>query len=147
MPKSSPLLFLFAFAMAACNPFASDDAEAEVCREQQRDVLVDQTLAPEMPSAPFTVTPGDEVWVGLIADSDFSESALLSQVTGLYVIEDGAQVEYTRNAVDFVVTDAPYLDYDREGQFNLFELPPGDYQVWSLKAPQIAVVSCAAEAD
>jgi hypothetical protein len=88
------------------------------------------------------------VQCGVYADtihSDFSESAPFSQVTGLYVIEDGARVEYTRNAVDFIVTDARYLDYDREGQFNLFELPPGDYQPWSLKAPNITVVSCAAD--
>ena len=51
-------------------------------------------------------------------------------------------VEYTRNDIDFVVTDDPYLDYDRQGELNRFEFPPGRYQVWSIKAPEIAVVSC-----
>ncbi|MDP9463846.1 MAG: hypothetical protein M3P52_04415 [Actinomycetota bacterium] len=142
MPRTSRLTLLFVFVTAACSPFASGDAEPEVCPPQERDVLVAEKLTPETPSTPFAVTADDDVWVGLIADSDFSESALLSQVTGLYVIEEGDSVEYTRNDVDFVVTDDPYLDYDRQGEFNRFELPPGRYQVWSIKAPEIAVVSC-----
>jgi hypothetical protein len=33
------------------------------------------------------------------------------------VIEEGDAAEYARNDVDFVVTDDPFLDFDREGQF------------------------------
>jgi hypothetical protein len=142
MPRTSRPTLLLVFVTAACNPFAADDAEPEVCPPNERDVLVAEKLTPETPSTPFTVTADDEVWAGLIADSDFSASALLSQVTGLYIIEEGDSVEYTRNDIDFVVTDDPYLDYDRAGEFNRFEFPPGRYQVWSIKAPEIAVVSC-----
>ena len=106
--------------------------------------LIRIPLTPEMPSTPFTVPADEQIWVGLIADSDFSESALLSQVAGLYVIEKGESVEYSRNDLDFVATDAAYLDFDGEGQFRPFEMPPGSYQVWSMKAPEIAVVSCGA---
>jgi len=105
-------------------------------------VLVAETLTPETASTPFAVAANDEVWVGLIADSDVSESALFSQVTGLFVLERGDAVAYTRNDIDFIVTDDPYLDYSRQGEFTRFEFPPGDYQVWSTKAPEIMVVSC-----
>jgi hypothetical protein len=142
MPRTSQPALLLAFVIAACSPFASDDAEPEVCPPQERDVLVAEKLTPETPSTPFAVTADDEVWVGLIADSDFSASAVASQVTGLYVIEEGDSVEYTRNEIDFVATDDPYLDYNREGEFSRFEFPPGSYQVWSTKAPEIAVISC-----
>ena len=146
MPRTSRLILLLLVVVATtgCNPFASDDAQPDVCREQDRVTLVAESLTPEMPSTPFTVPADEQIWVGLIADSDFSESALLSQVTGLYVIEKGESVEYSRNDLDFVVTDAAYLDFDGEGQFRPFEMPPGDYQVWSMKAPEIAVVSCGA---
>ncbi len=136
------VLFLLVVATAGCAAFVSENAEPEVCREPDRVTLVAETLTAETPSASFTVVADEQIWVGLMADSDFSESALLSQVTGLYVIENGESIEYTRNDLDFVVTDAAYLDFDHEGQFNLFDMPPGDYQVWSLKAPEIAVVSC-----
>ncbi len=142
MPRTSRLTLLLAIATAACGPFASDEAAPDVCRAQDRDVLVAEQLAPETPSTPFEVAADEEIWVGLIADSDFSPDALFSQVTGLYVIDEGDPVEYTRDATDFVVVDDPYLDYDREGQFRRFDLPPGRYQLWSVKAPEIAVVSC-----
>ena len=136
------LLLLVVVATTGCNPFASDDAQPDVCREQDRVTLVAESLTPEMPSTPFTVPADEQIWVGLIADSDFSPDALFSQVTGLYAIAEGDPVEYTRDATDFIVTDDPYLDYDREGQFRRFELPPGTYQLWSVKAPEITVVSC-----
>ncbi len=146
MPRTSQLTLLLAFATAACNPFASDEVAPDVCRAQDRDVLVAEQLSPETPSTPFAVTGDDEIWVGLIADSDFSPDALFSQVTGLYAIAEGDAVEYTRDATDFIVVDDPYLDYDREGQFRRFELPPGTYQLWSVKAPEITVVSCGSPA-
>ena len=49
---------------------------------------------------------------------------------------------YTRDDLDVVVTDDPYVDFDRPGQFVPFEFAPGNYQVWSMKTPQIAVVVC-----
>jgi hypothetical protein len=142
MPRTSRLILLLAFATTARNPFAADEATPDVCRAQDRDVFVAEQLSPETPSAPFTVTGDDEVWVGLIADSDFSPDALFSQVTGLYVIAEGDSVEFTRDATGFIVVDDPYLDYDREGQFRRFELAPGTYQLWSVKAPEITVVAC-----
>ena len=80
MPGISRLTLLLVFVTAACGPFASENAEPEVCPPQDRDVLVAEKLTPETPSTPFSVTAEDEVWAGLIADSDFSESALFSQV-------------------------------------------------------------------
>jgi len=135
-------MLLLAVPTAACNPFASGEAEPEVCPEQEREVLVAEQLANDSPSMPFTADAGADVWVGLIADSDYSVSALFSQVTGLYVISEGDAAAYTRNNLDFVVTDDPYIDFDREGEFVPFEFAPGTYQVWSTKAPQIAVVVC-----
>jgi hypothetical protein len=141
-PTISRVVPLLAVAVSACNPFASEAAEPEVCREQQREVLVNEQLAPETPSTSFVVTGDDEIWVGLIADSDVTPGALFSQVTGLYAIAEGDPVEYTRGTTDFIVVDDPYLGYDSEGQFRRFELPPGTYQLWSVKAPEVAVVSC-----
>ena len=105
-------------------------------------MLVAEELTKDSPSTPFTVDAGDGVWVGLIADSDYSPSALFSQVTGLYVIGEGDAVAYTRDDLDFVVTDDPFVDFDREGQFVPFEFAPGTYHVWSTKTPEIAVVVC-----
>jgi hypothetical protein len=142
MPRTSRLILLLAFATAACNPFASDEAAPDVCRAQDRDVLVAEQLSPATPSTPFTVTGDEVIWVGLIADSDFSPDALFSQVTGLYVIAEGDPVEFTRDATGFIVVDDPYLDYDHEAQFRRFQPGPGIYQLWSVKAPEIAVVAC-----
>lgn len=105
-------------------------------------MLVDEGFAKDSPSTPFTADAGADVWVGLLADSDYSASALFPQVTGLYVISEGDAVEYSRDDLDFVVTDDPYVDFDREGQFVPFEFAPGTYAVWSTKTPQIAVVVC-----
>ena len=127
---------------SSCNPIASDEAEPEVCREQEREVLVAEELHEGSPSTPFAVDVADDVWVGLISDSDYSPSALFSQVTGLYLIDEGDVVAYTRDDLDFVVTDDPYVDFDREGQFVPFEFAPDIYQVWSIKTPEIAVVVC-----
>lgn len=135
-------MIVLTVACSACNPIASDEAEPEVCREQKREVLVAEELHKDSPSTPFTVDAGDDVWVGLIADSDYSSSALFSQVTGLYVIDESDVVAYTRDDLDFVVTDDPYIDFDREGQFVRYEFAPGAYRVWSIKTPKIAVVVC-----
>lgn len=142
MPVSPWLTPLLAVTAAACAPFSSDEAEPEVCAEQQREVLIAEELTAYSPSTPFTVDASDGVWVSLIADSDSSPSALFSQVTGLYLIEAGDAVAYTRNDLDVVVTDDPYVDFDREGQLVPFEFTPGTYQVWSTKAPEIAVLVC-----
>ena len=142
MPTSSWLMLLLAVTGAACNPIASDEAEPEVCREQEREVLVAEELKKDSASTPFMVDAGDDVWVGLITDSDYSPSALFSQVTGLYVIDKGDAVAYARDDLDFVVTDDSYIDFDREGQFVPFEFGPDSYQIWSIKTPEIAVVVC-----
>jgi hypothetical protein len=72
--RSPWLMLLLAVAASACNPIVSEEAEPEVCREQEREVLVAEELRRDSPSTPFTVDAGDDVWVGLIADSDFSPS-------------------------------------------------------------------------
>lgn len=135
-------MIVLAVTASACNPIASDETEPKVCREREREVLVAEKLHKDSPSTPFTVDAGDDVWVGLIADSDYSPSALFSQVTGLYVIDEGDVVAYTRDDLDLVVTDDPYVDFDREGQFVPVEFTPDIYQVWSIKTPEIAVVVC-----
>ena len=135
-------MIVLAVTGSACNLIASDEAEPEVCREQEREVLIAEELHKDAPSTPFTVDAGDDVWVGLITDSDYSPSALFSQVTGLYVVEEGDVVAYTRDDLGFVVTDDAYIDFDREGQFVPFEFSPDSYQVWSIKTPEIAVVVC-----
>ena len=99
-------MLVLGMTVSACNPIASDGAESGVCREQEREVLVAEKLHKDSPSTPFTVDAGDDVWVGLIADSDYSPSALFSQVTGLYVVDEGDVVAYTRDDLGFVVTDA-----------------------------------------
>jgi hypothetical protein len=142
MSRSSWLALGLAVPVAACNPFASSEAEPEVCPEQEREVLVAEELAEDSPSTPFTAHAGADVWVGLLADSDYSTSALFSQVAGLYVLSEGDAVAYTRDDLDFVVIDDPSVDFDREGQFVPFEFAPGTYEVWSTETPQIAVVVC-----
>ncbi len=72
-----------------------------------REVLVAEELRKDSPSTPFTVDAGDDVWIGLIADSDHSSSALFSQVTGRCAKQEGDVVAYTRDDLDFLVTDDP----------------------------------------
>lgn len=137
------LVLTAAALVVACGPDDSAGGEtAEVCPPADREVLVDEELARETPSSAFVVDPGDDVWVGLIVDHDVSPSALFSQVTGLYLIDEGAPVEYTRDSVGFLVTDAPYLDYDEQGQFIRLDADPGAYQLWSTKSPEVQVVRC-----
>jgi hypothetical protein len=136
------ILIPLALLASACNLFGSDDVGRQVCRPEDREVLVAEELGVETPSTPFEFAARDDVWVGLITDSDLSSSALFSQAGGFYVIEEGDVVEYTRNDLDFVVTDDPYLDFDSEGQFVPFDFPAGAYQLWSLKALEVAVVVC-----
>ncbi len=81
-----------------------------------------------------------DVWVGLLTDSDYSSSALFSQVAGFYVIDEGDAVAYGRDDLDFVVTDDSYVGFGREGQFVPFEFGPDSYQIWSINTPEIAVV-------
>ena len=140
-------MLVLGMTVSACNPIASDGSESGVCREQEREVLVAEKLDKDSRSTPFTVDAGDDVWVGLIADSDYSPSALFSQVTGLYVVEEGDVVAYTRDDLGFVVTDDVYIDFDREGQFVPLEFSPDSYQVWSIKTPEIAVVVCPPATD
>jgi len=145
MPKPSHLIVLLALAATACSPFASEDTEPEVlvCREQDRTILVDEKLTPKTPSTAFTVPADEQIWVGLIVDPG-SSSWLFSEVSGMYVLDEGEPVEFTYNNLNRLITDDEYLDYDRQGQYMLFDMPPGGYQLWSKGGPEIAVVSCGA---
>ena len=131
---------VLAVAIVGCN--SPDDALREVCNEQDRVTLLAETLTPETPSTPFEVSADETVWVSVIADSDFSESALFSRVTGLYLIEHGDAIAYERDELDFVLTDDVSVNFHREGQFRPIEVRPGRYQLWSMKAPVIEVVTC-----
>ncbi len=138
-----------AAAVGACGwrNEGESSADATVCRAVDGEVAVDEQLSPDTPSGPFVVEPDVAVWVGLIADSDFSESALFSTVTGLFLIDKTAPVEYSRDGAGGVVTDAPYLDFDHEGQFVRLDVGPGEYRLWSVKAPRVQVIRCKTSAD
>lgn len=135
------LVSAVAAAGVACTS-CGDGSEVSVCRAVDREVLVDEELSPDTPSSTFGMGPDDEVWVAVTADHDVSPSALFSRVTGLFVIEEGASVEYTRDSTGGVVTDAPPLVFDEEGQFVPLEVEPGAHQLWSTTSPEIQVVRC-----
>ena len=140
------LTFLLAIATASVACSSEEDSanasESTFCRDVDREVLVDEQLSPGIPSSAFVVEAEDHVWVGLIADSDVSPSALFSMVTGLYVIDEGAPVEYSRDGTGAVVTDAAHLDFAEQAQFVRFDDRPGAFQIWSVKSPQVQVVRC-----
>ena len=127
--------------VAACT---SDGRSSEVlvCRAADGESLVEEHLSPDTPSSTFRVGVDGDVWVAVIADGDVSGSALFSRVTGLFVIDEGDPVDYTRDSTGGVVTDAPYLDFDEQGQFVPLEVEPGAYQLWSTKSPEVQVVRC-----
>ena len=151
MPRTFRLSLILAIAVVGTACGSGDDGgdgdDAGVCREVDREVLVDEQLSPEQPSSPFAVGADDDIWVSVVADGDVSGSALVSQVSGLYVVEEGAPVEFERDGTGAVVTDAPYLDFDEQGQFVPLESAPGSYQLWSIKSPEIQVVSCPPATD
>lgn len=151
MSRLARLSLVVAVAAVGVACGSDDDGESgtdgAVCRAVNREVVIDEQLSPDEPSSGFVVEADDDVWVGLIADGDVSESALLSQVTGLYVIDEGAPVEYTRDDLGGVVTDARYLDYDEEGQFVPLDVGQGTYRLWSIKSPRVQVIRCTTSAD
>jgi hypothetical protein len=118
-----------------------------VCGAADREMVVNEQLTPDEPSSAFVTEADDDVWVGLIADGDASASALVPEVTGLYVIGAKAPVVYTRDDLGGVVTDARYLDYDDEGQFVPLDVGPGAHRLWSVKSPEIQVIRCTASTD
>jgi len=145
MPKPFGLILLLTLATTACTPFAFRDIEPEVlvCREQDRTILVDEKLTTRIPSTAFTVPADEQIWVGLLVDR-MQAGSFSGQVVGLYVLDEGEPVEFTYNNLDRLITDDELLGFDRQGQFILFDMPPGDYQLWSRGGPEIAVVSCGA---
>lgn len=151
MPRLARLSLVVAVAALGVACGSDDDRQGDageaVCRAAEREVVIDERLSPDQPSSAFVREAADDVWVGLIADGDVSDSALFSQVTGLYVIDDEAPVEYTRDDLGGVVTDAKYLDYDEEGQFVPLDVGPGEYRLWSVASPQVRVIRCTTSAD
>jgi hypothetical protein len=67
VPRSCRLTMLLVLVVSACN--GTDDAEPEACRPEDREVLVAEQLVPDIPSMPFEVAAGDDVWVGPIQTS------------------------------------------------------------------------------
>ena len=49
MPRSPALVLLLAVAGAGCHHIASDETAPEVCREQEREVLVVEELTKDTP--------------------------------------------------------------------------------------------------
>ncbi len=137
------LVLALAAVAVACGRVGDDTSAGEtVCRAVDREIVVDERLMPDVPSSTFVVEADDDVWVGLIADADVSGSAVLSRVTGLYLIDEAAPVEYTRDDLGGVETEAPYLDFDEEGQFVRLEVAPATYRLWSVKSPEVQVIRC-----
>ncbi len=135
-------LLLVTVALTACGSDDDTDAGAEVCRTTDREVVLDEQLSPGRPSSAFVVDADADVWVSVVADRDVSDSALLSRVSGLYVVDEGAPVEFSRDDTGAVITDAPYFGFDEQGQFVPFGSEPGAFQLWSINSPQVHVVRC-----
>lgn len=148
MPSFLRLSLLLAIVVVtACGSESDGGDAAGVCRAADREVMVDERLSPQQPSSSFVVAADDDVWVSVVADGDVSASALLSRVSGLFVIDEGEPVDFSRDDTGAVVTDAPYLGFDEQGQFVPFESEPGAFQLWSIKSPEIQVVRCPPVAD
>ncbi len=96
----------------------TDATDATVCRAQDRTEISMQTLDREVPSA------------------------LLAGVADLYVIESGEEISLSRDTNGLIVVDDQMLSFDNEGDFVPFPNPPGEYQVWTTRQPQIMVVAC-----
>ncbi|MDH3755728.1 MAG: hypothetical protein OEU32_17830 [Acidimicrobiia bacterium] len=142
MTRRLRLIAVLVAVAAACSPFGSDEAEAEICRPVERDQVLAQKLTHEIPSEAFVVDEGEAVWVGVIADADYNVSTLFPSVADLYVIDEGARIRLTRGDLGLATVDDTPIRFDREGQFRPFPLPAGTYELWSLRGPDIEVVVC-----
>lgn len=128
----TPLAALVALGLigSACN---HDDDESAVCQPKDRTTLLSTRIKFGDTSEPFTMPDDDAVFIGLIADSEYSAGSMFARLASLTVspADDVSDKKRTEG-----------FDFEREGQFHRLSIPPGSYRITSGRAPEIAVVSC-----
>ncbi len=137
-----------AVATTASCGFGSPSAApvAEACSEDQRRELMAEKLTIDTPSQAFTVGEVGSTWVGLIADTDYSVSALFPTLADVYLVPNGVAPDIRREGeLQLLSTDDLRIGFDAEGNFQQLDVSPGEYRLWSYRSPEIAVVSCPEE--
>lgn len=127
---------LWATVLVSCGSESTPDEATEVCDEGARRVLLSEELTREAPSKPFEVAATGSTWVGLVADYDYSASALIPSLATVFVVSSGEPPDLQPP------NDDPLVEFDGEGDFRPLVVVPGKYQVWSFRNPIITVVSC-----
>lgn len=124
---------LAAFAALGLIGSACNDDESAVCQPKDRTILFSAKIKYGEPSEPFTMPDDNAVFIGVIADADYSVESLWPSVASLTVrpADDVVDAKRTKG-----------FSFEREGQFHRLSIPAGSYRVSSGRGPEIAVVSC-----
>jgi hypothetical protein len=142
-PSRLATLGVVTLLISACGDRHPAANEPEVCAPSERTTLVATRLTYQVPSEPFEASADSDIFVGLIADSDYqANSTFANYLAGIYVIPEGDQPHFIDAGAGIRSSDDPLLSYDTQGQFRYFGFEPGRYQVWSNRAPQIEIVAC-----
>lgn len=139
------LLAICSLALSSCGIADSEEAIPEVCGANERTVLLDEKLSPEVPSSPFEFDDHELLWASVVADVDYNRSTLFPSVATLHLIDADADPDLRRSSSGLRVIDGdPVIAFDREGQWRLVTDIPGRYRVWSGRGPEIVVATCPA---
>lgn len=90
-------------------------------------MLVEQRLTPLVPSTVFDIDSGQEAWASVVADPDYSASAVFSRVANLHLIEAGSEPQIREDVNGFPIVDDPALRFDFEGDWRLATTKAGSY--------------------
>jgi hypothetical protein len=143
LDRISALLAVCCLAFSSCGIADSEEAIPEVCRANERTVLVDEKLSPEAPSSRLEFDDHEVLWASVVADVDYNRSTLFPSVATLHLIDADADPDLRRSSSGLRVIDGdPVIAFDREGQWRLVTDIPGRYPVWSGRGPEIVVATC-----
>lgn len=147
MPRRRSLaaaLLAVCVGVTACADDGGDEPGRQVCAADERTVLVAEKLTRLVPSTPFDVGPGEEAWASVVADADFSPSALVPRVASLFVIAADAEPDIGETSSGLPTSDDPVILFEAEGEWRPVTAEPGSYRVWSRRGPEVAIATCPA---
>jgi hypothetical protein len=139
MTMAAGLVFLL--CLAGCS--VSFDAST-VCSPDQRTELLNATLEPWTPSAPFTIRGGAVAWIQVTRAPE-SDEGLFGTVAGiaeLWSVRSGATPNITTQPNGDKEPHDPRITVDKGLTWQELDLQPGAWQLYSFSNPGIAVVSC-----
>ena len=140
--RPSLLGIVGASLLVSCGP--SQNATQSVCNQRQRTELLNVTLDPWAPSMPFGVDQDKVAWIQVTHPPSSSETLFgsLGGIAEVHSLKSGAAPRVETSANGDKTSKDPAIIIQKPLTWQLLQLGPGIWQLYSLSNPGIEVVSC-----